>query len=552
MDSAGSQPRMLVSDTSGNLYYRNVSAGGSASGVGDGLGQTSSGISLGDSIPGPGPHSFNSNRYQYLNGFMYSIGGSVFDPVSRPAFRVYNNGDFTAGTTMDSTVNGVGTRGLRYNATSGILQLGGTDHLPHVSNSSSGILINNDVPNQLKGRMTMSYIAGDGNVIDSNSASYIGMLIGESNHIGGSVGLDQSLVYGFGNNISAGMAYSTVSGVGNSISVPGSTILHVNGYLNGTADTANGSIIGGSENWFGGNWQLEVGNFLINRSPAGTVLGNGNVDFTTLPYTGTRGVQVPNIANYPLLALGNSNSNVGVVRSNALTVLYNGRTQINTTGHTAALTQDAATPKAALDVVSTNTGVLLPRLTTAQRNAIVSGDLQNGLLLYNTDSSAFQYYNGSAWNSVGNGSSGASGRWQYASGIQYDTLNSVGIGTTNTQGYKLAVKGSALFTKVKVIAPGAWPDYVFKKNYQLTDLAQLEQYITEHHHLPEIASEDDVRKNGIDLGDHAGAVLKKVEELTLYLINENKQLKDQNARLEAQQKEIDELKALILEKNKQH
>jgi hypothetical protein len=552
MDSAGSQPRMLVSDTSGNLYYRSVSSGGGVSGVGDGLGQTSSGISLGDSIPGPGPHSFNSNRYQYLNGFMYSLGGSVNDPVNNPAFRIYNNGDLTAGTTMDSTVNGVGQKGLRYNASLGILQLGGSDHLRHNANSYSGILMNNDVVNQIKGTVNMSYIAGDGITLDTTSNLYISMVLGESHHIGGT-GLDQSYLTGFGHNIASGVTYSMLTGFAHTVNKPESQCLNVSGYENATADTARSSIIGGSQNTYGGMYQLEVGNVLVNRTPAGAVLGNGNTDFSTLPYTGLQGVQVPNIGNYPLFALGNSNSNAGAVRSNALTVLFNGRTQINTTGHTAALSQVDVTPKAALDVVSTNTGVLLPRLTTTQRNAIVSGDLQNGLLLYNTDSSAFQYYNGSAWNSVGSGAAGgASGRWQYTSGLQYDTVNSVGIGTSNTLGYKLAVKGSALFTKVKVIAPSDWPDYVFEKDYQLRPLAELEQYIVEHHHLPEINPEDEVRKNGIDLGDHAGAVLKKVEELTLYLINENKQLKEQNAKLEAQQKQIDELKAMILEKNKQH
>src|SRR5579859_2454013 len=85
-DSASSQPRMLVSDTSGNLFSRSI-AGGSLS-AGQGLGQSAGGVALGDSIPGPGPHSFNSNRYQYLNGYMYSLGGSVYDPVNHPAFRI--------------------------------------------------------------------------------------------------------------------------------------------------------------------------------------------------------------------------------------------------------------------------------------------------------------------------------------------------------------------------------------------------------------------------------------------------------------------------------
>jgi hypothetical protein len=247
---------------------------------------------------------------------------------------------------------------------------------------------------------------------------------------------------------------------------------------------------------------------------------------------------VPNIANYPLFSLGNSNSNVGAVRSNAMTVLFNGRTQINTTGHTAALSQADATPKAALDVVSTNTGVLLPRLTTAQRNAIVSGDLQNGLLLYNTDSSVFQYYAGSAWSSVGSSAGGSgSGRWLFAGGTQFDTVNSVGIGTNNTQGYKLAVNGNAIFTKIKVKSASTWPDYVFRKGYRLPGLKELEAYVSEHQHLPDVPSADEVKKDGQDVGGTQAVLLKKVEELTLYVI-------DLNKKVEALEKENVQLKRM--------
>jgi len=575
-DSTNSQPRMLVADTSGNLYYRNVGSGGVTS-VGDGLGQTSNGISIGDSIPGPGQHSFNSNRYQYLNGHFYSIGGSVNDPVNRPVFRAYDNGDVTIGTTMDSAVSN--SNGLKYYAATGLLQVGASDRLGFNPNIHTSVLVNGDDSNHIHGHLYNAIVAGDVNTIAANSGMYDGILSGENNYVGDPVGLDQCVVVGYGNNIIGGLADGLVVGSGNTVSKPWSTVLSVTGFQNNTADTARGSVIGGSNNWYGGLWQFVAGNYLVNRTPGGTTLGNGSVDFTTLPYTGLQGVQAPNIANYPIFSIGNSNSNTAAIRSNALTMLFNGRTQINTTGHTTALSQTDVTPKAALDVVSTNTGVLLPRLTTTQRNAIVSGDLQNGLLLYNTDSSAFQYYNGSAWNSFGSGGSGTSGRWQFASATQFDTVNNVAIGTNNTHGYKFAVNGNAIFTKIQVKAITNWADYVFNKDYALPALPQLERYISEHHHLPGIATEAEVLEHGIDIGDHAAALLKKVEELTLYLIAENKrlteqcsrmdaqdtqlqeqnarlekqdqQIREQGAKLEAQQKQIDELKALILEINKQ-
>ena len=123
---------------------------------------------------------------------------------------------------------------------------------------------------------------------------------------------------------------------------------------------------------------------------------------------------------------------------------------------------------------------------------------------------------------------------------------SVGIGTTNTQGYKLAVNGNAIFTKVRIKAYNAWPDYVFKKEYPLPGLDSLEKYIRLHQHLPGITPAEEVKTTGIDVADGQAALLKKVEELTLYLIKENKLLKECNKKLEKQQEEIDELKKQLL------
>jgi Bacterial Ig domain len=154
------------------------------------------------------------------------------------------------------------------------------------------------------------------------------------------------------------------------------------------------------------------------------------------------------------------------------------------------------------------------------------------------------------------------GHWLYLNGTEYDSADNIAIGTSNPQGYKFAVNGTAIFTKVKVKTAGTWPDYVFAKGYHLPDLKELEDYLARYRHLPDIASEAEVQRDGIDVGDHQAALLKKVEELTLYLIDENKklqvqsdqmqaqsdQMKAQQDRLDRQQKEIDELRKLIAEK----
>jgi hypothetical protein len=116
----------------------------------------------------------------------------------------------------------------------------------------------------------------------------------------------------------------------------------------------------------------------------------------------------------------------------------------------------------------------------------------------------------------------------------------VGIGTTTPQS-KLAVNGTVCATKVRVATTGCWADYVFDKGYKLRSLSEVEQYINQHHHLPEVPAAADVEKNGLDVGDNQATLLKKIEELTLYVIEQNK-------KLESQQQQIDQLKKEVSNK----
>jgi hypothetical protein len=114
------------------------------------------------------------------------------------------------------------------------------------------------------------------------------------------------------------------------------------------------------------------------------------------------------------------------------------------------------------------------------------------------------------------------------------TIGNVPIPT----GYRLAVDGNVIAEKVKVKNSNAWPDFVFRKDYQLTSLSEIEKYVNENSHLPEMPSAAEVEKDGQDLGEMNRLLLKKVEELTLYLIEQNKHI-------EKQSKDILELKSLI-------
>ncbi len=114
----------------------------------------------------------------------------------------------------------------------------------------------------------------------------------------------------------------------------------------------------------------------------------------------------------------------------------------------------------------------------------------------------------------------------------------VSIGTVERPaGYKLAVAGNIISEEVKVkLQNSGWPDYVFEKNYSLPSLKNVEQQINQYGHLKDIPSAKEVADNGIFLGDMNAKLLQKIEELTLYTIQQQKELETQqekNKTLEA-------------------
>jgi len=126
-------------------------------------------------------------------------------------------------------------------------------------------------------------------------------------------------------------------------------------------------------------------------------------------------------------------------------------------------------------------------------------------------------------------------------GLAY--FQKLGIGTTNTNDTaKLFVEGQIRARQVKV-DEDAWPDYVFAKNYQLPSLQHIQKFIKENNHLPGIPSAAEVQTKGLDIGKNQAALMEKIEELTLYLIKQDEQIK-------AQQKQINQLKLLLKQKKK--
>lgn len=115
-------------------------------------------------------------------------------------------------------------------------------------------------------------------------------------------------------------------------------------------------------------------------------------------------------------------------------------------------------------------------------------------------------------------------------GIRINAQGNVGIGTplnNNPNNYKLAVNGTIGAKAVKVevsTATWIWPDYVFDTKYTLKSINELEAFINKNNHLPNVPSAKEVGKNGVDLGSMNAILLEKIEELSLYIIQQNKRI----------------------------
>jgi hypothetical protein len=104
-----------------------------------------------------------------------------------------------------------------------------------------------------------------------------------------------------------------------------------------------------------------------------------------------------------------------------------------------------------------------------------------------------------------------------------DPIGNVGIGTFNTED-KLTVNGRIKANEIRVNGQQI-PDYVFEEGYKVGTLEELEVYIKKHKHLPEVPSAREAEDNGIELGEMNKILLKKIEELTLHLIKQDKEIK---------------------------
>lgn len=123
----------------------------------------------------------------------------------------------------------------------------------------------------------------------------------------------------------------------------------------------------------------------------------------------------------------------------------------------------------------------------------------------------------------------------------------VGIGTTSTGSHLLAVDGSIGAREI-IVEGNSWSDFVFEEGYELPSLQQVENYISKKGHLKDIPSAVEIENNGIPLGEMDALLLQKIEELTLYVIEINKQNQDLQREIESLSNANKDLQSLL--KNK--
>jgi hypothetical protein len=289
-----------------------------------------------------------------------------------------------------------------------------------------------------------------------------------------------------------------------------------------------------------------------------TILGNGNVGLsnpnpiTKLDVAGLLHVMYPGILNYPNIggtyvgwnrSAGGGEANFvnniaggsiggftfdktadGLNFSRLFTILNNGRIGIGNSDPTSMLTvsgdlsilngQNSFIYNGAADII----------LKYAERGtggrALVHDDGNKLTLNYGGDFSGGTSIGSNTFFSTNN------------TGTSYVSAGNFAIGTKDTKGYKLAVAGGVIAESVTVKVENSWPDYVFQENYLSPSLHEVEKFIKANKHLPEIPSASEVSEKGISLGDINAKLLKKIEELTLYLIEKDKQMKNLEERLQ--------------------
>lgn len=169
---------------------------------------------------------------------------------------------------------------------------------------------------------------------------------------------------------------------------------------------------------------------------------------------------------------------------------------------------NTAQPIASFDMVSQSDNSLMVRTTTANNSSLWAINSINGYGIgVEPDGTGYIYSSYPTKNK-----------------LIYFKNNKVGIGAPPKETHNLYVAGGITTEEVKVRIQSNWTDYVFKKDYALLSISDLEAFIDQNGHLPEVPSSEDVENNGVNLGEMNALLLKKIEELSLYVIDLKKEI----------------------------
>ena len=108
--------------------------------------------------------------------------------------------------------------------------------------------------------------------------------------------------------------------------------------------------------------------------------------------------------------------------------------------------------------------------------------------------------------------------------LTFDNHGNLRISNNNRTLLFMDAQQETFFTRRIVVDQEVWPDYVFKKDYKLMSLDDVNTFISENGHLPNVPSEKEITENGSDLGEMNRILLEKIEELTLYTISQQKEI----------------------------
>ncbi|HSH67785.1 MAG TPA: hypothetical protein VLB84_18735 [Bacteroidia bacterium] len=212
------------------------------------------------------------------------------------------------------------------------------------------------------------------------------------------------------------------------------------------------------------------------------------------------------IATDPLFVIGNGTSTTA--RANAVTVLKNGNVGINTVN-----------PNDKLSINGT--------LRMNNNPIFLSYDLNHGIsysdVYTNTGNYAGVHIDGPVLFGWSGGALGSKNAGSNNIALSWNSAGNVGIGAPNTGPYKLTVEG-VLGARALKITLASWADFVFNNDYELKSLSEVEDFIKENKHLPEMPTSAEIEKEGLDVGEIQAKQMQKIEELTLYVIELNKKV----------------------------